>query len=267
MKFPPVFQADNPALLQEWRDFFEPILKQFNQPGFIASDPVSIPHRYNRKEDIEIAGFLTALISWGNRISILKSAGRMMEKMGDEPYEFIMDTDEKKLRVLSGFVHRTFNDSDLQSCIIILNEIYTRHGGLETAFSDGKNAADRIHNFRNLFLSFPHERHFGKHLPDPYKGSAAKRINMFLRWMVRSDGNGVDFGLWKSWRPSELICPLDVHSGRIGRSLGLLERKQDDWKAALELTNNLRLLHPLDPVRYDYALFGMGIQPTLILEA
>lgn len=238
----------------------------YNQHDFIELDPVSIPHRYTQKEDIEIAGFLSATIAWGNRISILKNGLRLMEIMDNSPYQFVMGAGEKELKKLNKFVHRTFNDTDCLFFVEALRNIYLNHGGLEASFSKGLMKTDKdkdifpaIMHFRTTFLSAPHLERSVKHIANPAAGSTAKRINMFLRWMVRKDDKGVDFGIWNSISPSQLCCPLDVHSGRSARKLGLLSRKQNDWKAVVELTENLRQFDANDPVKYDYALFGMGV--------
>lgn len=236
----------------------------YNRPSFIDNDPVSVPHRYARKEDIEISGFLAATISWGNRVSILKNGHRLMQLMDDQPFLFIKEAGERDLRHFRNFVHRTFNESDCLFFIEALRNIYQNHDGLQAAFADGftggeKDVYKAIMHFRGLFLSTPHLKRSEKHIADPSCGSTAKRINMFLRWMVRSDKNGVDFGIWSRILPSQLCCPLDVHSGRTARHLGLLERKQNDWKAVMELTHTLRSFDSEDPVKYDFALFGMGV--------
>lgn len=234
----------------------------YNNASFIETDPVQIPHLYTVKEDIEIAGFLTAVISWGNRISIVKSAKRMMGYMGGSPHDFILNHDDRHLRQTEGFVHRTFNTDDLLSFIAGLKYLYRNRGGLEGIFvqyQTDDSLQPAIHELKREFFSVPHLERSRKHLPDPLTGSAAKRINMFLRWMVRSDNSGVDFGVWKSISPSKLSCPLDVHSGNVARKLGLLTRKQNDSKAVAELDAVLRSFDPDDPVKYDFALFGLGM--------
>ena len=235
----------------------------FNNPEFIVNDPVSIPHKFSRKEDIEIAGFLTALISWGSRPSILKSAQHLMHLMYNQPFEFISSANDKDLKRLIGFYYRTFNASDLLFLVEALKQIYLEKGGLEiianVSFKQTGTVKGLITGLREELLNAPHLPRSEKHLANPSKGSAAKRINMFLRWMVRSDEKGVDFGLWEKIPASALMIPLDVHSGRIARQLGLLQRKQNDWKAVEELTETLRSFDPKDPVKYDFALFGMGV--------
>jgi len=249
--------------LPKLKIFLDEKVAQYNQRTFISGDPVSIPHKFSIKADIEISGFLTALISWGRRDMIIQSANYLMELMDNNPFEFIINASKSDLKRLSLFYYRTFKADDLLFLIEALRIVYTEHGGLEQITRDGfdKNGKvkDSIIHIRKVLLQSPHLVRSEKHLANLEKGSAAKRINMFLRWMVRNDKNGVDFGLWKSIPPSALLCPLDVHSGRTARKLGLLLRKQNDWKAVEELTSNLRLLDPDDPVKYDYALFGIGV--------
>ncbi|MGG5577680.1 TIGR02757 family protein [Myroides sp. C15-4] len=243
----------------ELKEFLDEKVVLYNNPSFIVDDPVQIPHLYTQKEDIEIAGFLSATIAWGNRKMIIKNAHKMMELMGNSPYDFVMNHNEDHLDALEGFVHRTFNSIDLATFIQALQHIYLNHGGLEAVFSDSAfPLQERISKFKTIFFEIQHQSRTQKHISDPLKGSAAKRINMYLRWMVRNDNAGVDFGLWKGVSPSELSCPLDVHSGNMARKLGILKRTQNDAKALLELDTALRELDPLDPVKYDFALFGLG---------
>lgn len=251
---------------KDLKAFLETNYRRFNQPSFIPSDPISVPHRYSRKEDIEIAGLLTALISWGNRTSILKSAGRLMSMMSDAPFDFISHARTKDLIPVRNFVHRTFQGEDADFMIRALQHIYLNKGGLETLFQsmNGSGARHAITRFREAAFEVDHFPRTKKHLANPRSGSAAKRINMFLRWMVRQDKNGVDFGIWESIDPASLICPLDLHSGRVARRLGLLTRKINDWQAAEELTANLRQLDPSDPVKYDFALFGLGVSGEVV---
>ncbi len=244
------------------KDFLDEKADYYNRPEFIETDPVQIPHRYSFREDIEIAGFLTAVIAWGGRKSILKSAREMMRRMGDTPYDFVISHREHDLEHLDGFVYRTFQAEDFRVFIRALKDIYLNKGGLEGIFKryqSEHSLQPAIHRLKTEFFSVPHPVRTRKHLPDPCRGSAAKRINLFLRWMVRCDGRGVDFGLWKDISPSILSCPLDVHSGRVARALGLLQRTQNDAKAVVELDESLRRLDPQDPVRYDFALFGLGV--------
>ncbi len=244
----------------------------YNRPEFLKGDPIFVPHQFTDKADQEIAGFLAATIAWGNRQSIVSSGMRLMALMDFRPAAFIHGFSEKDLGPFRGFVHRTFNDTDLFTFFYALKNICQQHGGLEAVFHEGSlkgkgpgsgKAGDGIKgailHFRDVFFSIPHAKRTQKHISNPVAGSAAKRLNMFLRWMVRKDNAGVDLGIWDSFSPDELYCPLDIHSGRVARHLGLLKRKQDDWKAVQELTANLRLLDPADPVKYDFALFGMGV--------
>jgi uncharacterized protein (TIGR02757 family) len=233
----------------------------YNRPAFIESDPIAVPHQFILKQDIEISGFLSATIAWGNRKSILRNARMLVRMMDGSPYDFLLHAKPEDLRPFLRFVHRTFNGCDCLFFLASLQHIYRTHGSLEPLFGtmNELGAAHAINRFRRSFLETEHLQRSEKHLSDPLSGSASKRLNMFLRWMVRRDGNGVDFGLWRSIDPANLVCPLDIHSGRVARSLGLLERKQNDWKAAMELTEALRVFDPTDPVKYDFALFGMGL--------
>jgi len=249
-------------LQNELKEFLDAKVVQYNNAKFIDSDPIQIPHRFSLKEDIEIAGFLTATISWGNRKSIINNANRMMNLMGNSPFDFIMNHKESDLEGLQNFVHRTFNGTDLIQFIKSLNHIYKHHVGLEHVFAlkaEKHSLQNSISYFKSIFFEIEHTSRTQKHISDPIKNSAAKRINMFLRWMIRNDHAGVDFGIWKKLSPSQLSCPLDVHSGNVARKLGLLTRKQNDSKALAELDASLRNLDPHDPVKYDYALFGLGV--------
>ncbi len=244
------------------KEFLDEKVDTYNRKQFIDSDPIQIPHQYSEKEDIEIAGFLTATIAWGNRSMIIKNAQKLMNYMGNSPYDFTMHHRPEDLTKLSSFTHRTFNATDLRYFVTSLRNIYLHHGGLEKLF--GKYAqTDRlqgsVHHFKRHFFELEHPSRTTKHVADPEKGSAAKRINMYLRWMVRKDQRGVDFGIWQSLKSSQLSCPLDVHSGKVARKLGLLKRKQNDARAVEELDSELRKLDPLDPVKYDFALFGLGV--------
>jgi uncharacterized protein (TIGR02757 family) len=246
----------------ELKEFLDEKVNKYNTIDFIADDPISIPHRYSLKEDIEISGFLAATIAWGNRKIIVKNGHRMLDLLGESPYDFVMSHDDRQLKRLEGFVHRTFNGNDLIYFIKSLQYIYQKKGGLEKVMSSNvtKNSVQpAIHHFKNTFFEISHPARTTKHVSDPLNGSAAKKINMYLRWLVRTDKRGVDFGLWKSIKPSQLSCPLDVHSGNIARKLGLLSRTQNDARAVEELDKNLRTLDKLDPVKYDFALFGLGI--------
>ena len=210
------------------KEFLDEKAEKYNRPDFIEHDPISIPHRYSKKEDIEISGFLAATIAWGNRKMILRNADRMMTLLDDSPFDFIMNSTEKDLERIEGFVHRTFNSADFIYFIKALKYIYLGKGGLESIFTENSNTDSMqpaIHELKNIFFELPHSARTVKHLSDPYKGSAAKKINMYLRWMVRSDNKGVDFGIWKSISPSVLSCPLDIHSGNVARKLGLIITK------------------------------------------
>lgn len=241
------------------KDLLEVKYRQFNSPDFIETDPISIPHLFSKKEDIEIAGFLAATIAWGQRITILKNGKKMMEWMDMSPYDFILSAAPSDLQPFKKFVHRTFNGEDAIYFIKALRNIYQHHGGLEKAFSSNpEKMPENIHHFRQLFLQKPTGRTH-KHVSDPLKNSSAKRICMYLRWMVRKDKNGVDFGIWKQIKPKHLYAPLDLHSGATARKLALLSRSQDDWKAVEELTLNLRKFDPEDPVKYDFSLYGLGV--------
>lgn len=247
---------------EQLKDFLEAKVIQYNTFDFIEPDPISVPHRYKLKEDIEIAGFLAATIAWGNRTMITKNGHRMMDLMGDSPYDFVMNHDEYQLERLESFVHRTFNSEDFKHFIIALKHIYTNHNGLESIFTKHQtedSLQPAIQQLHNTFFEIPHLDRTKKHVANPSKGSVSKRINMYLRWMIRKDNEGVDFGLWQSISPAKLSCPLDVHSGNVARKLGILNRKQNDTKALNELDTSLRFLDRDDPVKYDFALFGLGI--------
>lgn len=246
----------------EIKIFLEEKALQYESLDFIGADPIQIPHQFSQKEDIEISGFLAATIAWGNRKSIINNAQKMMQLMDNAPFDFIMNHQHNDLDRFEGFVHRTFNADDLRYFIKALHHIYLDHQGLEQIFAHhaGKTSMQpAIHAFKRIFFSLPHEKRTQKHVSDPLKGSAAKRINMYLRWMVRSNHKGVDFGLWKSLKASQLSCPLDVHSGNVARKLGLLKRTQNDGKALNELDIALRKMDNLDPVKFDFALFGLGV--------
>lgn len=271
----------------ELHSFLEEKYDQYNRSSFIETDPISIPHQFSKKEDIEISGFLSATIAWGQRVTIIRNANKLMRLMDNSPYDFVMNHTAKELKRLAPFVHRTFNGVDCVYFVKALRNIYLNHGGLEGSLSHGlspngersRSSCDdiknSISNFKKIFFELKHPTRTMKHISDPGRGSSAKRINMFLRWMVRKDRRGVDFGIWKppcltgrqvsnsprggeSLLPASLCCPLDIHTGNVARKLGLLKRKQNDWQAVEELTNNLRSFDPLDPVKYDFALFGLG---------
>jgi len=245
----------------EMYSFLELKALQYNKTAFIDSDPISIPHRFSRKEDIEISGFLTATLSWGQRKSIIQKSLLLMQLIDNSPYDFIMNANEQDLKSVEKFVYRTFNGIDCLYFIRALQQLYRTEGGMEKAFTSTfkEGAYSAISNFRNIFTGIGDPTRTGRHLANPLQGSAAKRLNMFLRWMVRKDENGVDFGIWQGISPSLLICPLDVHSGRVARKLGLLNRTSNDRKAAEELTTALCNFDKKDPVKYDFALFGLGV--------
>lgn len=247
----------------ELKEFLDEKYLEYNVPGFIADDPVSVPHLFDKKEDIEIAAFLTATIAWGNRKSIINNANSLMKCMGWYPHEFITNASEKDFQPLSGFVHRTFNGTDLFFFLKSLQNIYLTQGGLQAVFQKGYSESGSLYgsliHFRRVFLETPHEKRSEKHVANVAAKSSGKRLCMFLRWMVRNDRRGVDFGLWGGIPPSALMLPLDVHTGTVSRELGLLKRKQNDWQAVEEVTANLRKFDPGDPVKYDFALFGLGV--------
>jgi len=248
-------QKDLFSLLEEKHDLY-------NRPSFIIEDPVSIPHLFARKEDIEISAFMSAMIAWGQRKSILSHAEKLVQMMDLQPYNFIIGFTKQDLQPFKKFIHRTFNGDDCIFFIRALRHIYTKHGGLENAFqvvNDHEKIYHGIIQFRKLFFETEHLKRSEKHIADPGKNSSCKRINLFLRWMIRNDQRGVDFGIWKSFDPAELICPLDIHTGNVARKLGIINRNQNDWKFATELTSFLRTLDAKDPVKYDFALFGLGL--------
>ncbi len=247
---------------KELKEFLEAKVIEYNNPKFIESDPIQIPHQFAAKEDVEISAFLTATIAWGNRKMIIKNAQKMMDLLGNSPYDFIMQHNDNQLDDFNNFVHRTFNSIDFRFFIKSLKNIYQNHNGLESVFSkhaENDSMQNAIHQFKKVFFEIEHPIRTQKHISDPLKNSAAKRINMFLRWMVRNDNAGVDFGIWETLSPIQLSCPLDVHSGNVARKLGLLSRKQNDAKALFELDKNLRKMDLKDPVKYDFALFGLGV--------
>lgn len=254
--------TENLLNLSELKCFLDEKVELYNNPNFIESDPIQIPHLFSLKEDIEIAGFLSATIAWGNRKMIIQNSHKMMNLMGNAPYDFVMSHDEFQLEKLETFVHRTFNGGDFITFIKGLQHIYKKHDGLEKVFAKSENEDSlqkNISRFKKLFFEIDHQNRTQKHISDPLNNSAAKRINMYLRWMIRQDNKGVDLGIWKTISPSLLSCPLDVHSGNVARKLGLLTRKQNDGKALSELDEKLRIFDPNDPAKYDFALFGLGV--------
>lgn len=248
---------------QDVKDLLEEKYQLFANKEFIATDPISVPKRYKRLYDIEIAAFWTAIFSWGQRKTIINKATTLFELMGDSPYDFIMHHTSAQLRPFEDFVHRTFNGSDALYFIDFFKHHYTNHKSLEDAFnlveSHDPSMEQRLIAFEQYFFSLPHLKRTKKHIATPARKSTCKRINMFLRWMVRTNHEGIDFGLWETIERSDLMIPFDVHVERVARSIGLLHRKQRDWKAVEELTEQLRAFDPIDPVKYDFALFGMGV--------
>lgn len=247
---------------QELYSFLEENFDKYNRSSFIEKDPISVPHNFSKKQDIEIAGFLSATIAWGQRPIIIKNANELMRRMDFAPHDFILNHTKKDLSQFKDFKHRTFNGDDCIFFLQSLQHIYRNYRSMETAFM-GKNTKSAIINFRKLFFTVPHTKRSEKHISNPEANSASKRLNMFLRWMVRKDNRGVDFGIWKKISPKDLMCPLDIHSGNTARKLGLLIRKQNDWQSVEELTSRLREFDSKDPVKYDFALFSLGVSQSL----
>jgi len=244
------------------KKFLDKKVDEYDQPFFIKSDPVCIPHMFSSKQDIEISGFFAAIFSWGNRTTIINKSKELMQLMDNSPHQFCLNHDSKDLKRLIGFKHRTFNTTDLLYFIEFLKYHYSKIESLESAFfnKQGNSVENGLNYFYNYFFSLEDSpARTVKHIASPKKNSTCKRLNMFLRWMVRRDRNGVDFGIWKTISPAQLICPIDVHVARVARHFKLLDRKATDWQAALELTENLRSLDKKDPVKYDFALFGLGV--------
>lgn len=248
--------------LAEIKDFLDEKVLLYNQPDFISSDPISIPHQFSRKEDIEIAGFFSATLAWGKRSLILEKSNKWMQLMDASPYEFIISSSEKDWNRFETFYYRTFSSIDCLYFIKSVQNIYRNEGGLENVFTSGYQKGgiqEALIHFRHVFNSCNPPDRTLKHIANPLKGSSAKRLNMFLRWMVRSDNKGVDFGIWKGIDTKDLLLPLDLHTGNVSRKLGLLSRKQNDWKAVEQITTVLREFDFIDPVKYDFALFGLGV--------
>ena len=248
--------------LLELKEFLDEKAEFYQQKEFIQTDPIIIPHEYDNKLDIEISGFLISVISWGNRKSIINSGYKIINLLEYSPYDFIMNHSDQDLKRIKGSIHRTFNSEDLIYFIKSLKNIYANYNGLEGIISNkknGDNLQERISIFKKIFFELDSPERTKKHLPDPLNGSAAKRFNMFLRWMVRSNNKGIDFGIWKSISASQLSCPLDIHTGNTARKLGLLKRNQNDSLAVNELDLKLRKMDKNDPVKYDFALFGLGV--------
>ena len=238
---------------------------KYNQPAFIPNDPVSIPHRFSKKQDIEISGFFAAILAWGQRKTIINNCLKLMDLMDNAPHDFVLHHQDHDLPRFLGFKHRTFNDTDLLYLLHFFQQYYRQHDSLETAFTGEGNSyitqKERLVHFHQLVFSLEDApQRTRKHIATPARKSACKRLNMYLRWMVRKDGNGVDFGLWNTMKMADLICPCDVHVERVARRLGLITRNRMDWETAEELTNHLRAFDPADPVKYDYALFGLGVE-------
>ncbi|MBI1769277.1 MAG: TIGR02757 family protein [Bacteroidetes bacterium] len=249
--------------MEELKDFLDGKAYHFNQPSFIELDPISIPHQYQKRQDIEVAGLIAAVLAWGQRVTIINKAKDFLNRMDDSPYDFLLNHKSEDLKQFKNYKHRTFNETDALYFVEFLSQFYQKYDSLEKAFAiciTDDHTGNGLINFHRLFFSledFPLRTK--KHIPTPERKSACKRINMYLRWMVRQDNNGVDFGIWKNISPSQLICPCDLHVERVARKLKLIKRKQMDWETALELTANLKKLDPADPVKYDFALFGLGV--------
>ncbi len=247
----------------ELKRFLDAQAARFDNPDFIAEDPISIPHRFSRPDDIAIAGFLAATIAWGQRKSIVKSANQLINWMDGAPHDFVTNCTDADLHPFERFVYRTFNGTDCTTFLRSLHNIYINYGGLEQVVTEGFKSSGTIRgslsHFYRIFFEIDHQHRTEKHLANPDKDSASKRMNMYLRWMVRQSGTGVDFGIWKNIPQSALQIPLDVHVGNVSRQLGLLSRKQNDWQAVEELTARLRQFCPDDPVKYDFALFSLGV--------
>ena len=234
----------------------------YNRYSFIETDPIQVPKTFSQKENIEISAFLTATIAWGQRPTIIKNAKKMMALMNSDPFGFVLNFSDPDLAVFDEFKHRTYNGDDAKFFVRSLKNIYRNHGGLEAVFQDGYDRDGLIKSaleyFYKVFFETESLKRSRKHISNVATGSAAKRLNMFLRWMVRHDAKGVDFGIWKNIPMRSLMLPLDVHTGNISRKLGLLTRKQNDWRAVEEVTSKLRMLDPDDPIKFDFALFGLG---------
>lgn len=250
-------------MLNNLKLFLDAKVIQYNRPSFIENDPIVIPHQFKQKQDIEIMGFFAAILAWGQRKTIINKCRELIERMDGSPFNFIQNHQETDLKALLGFKHRTFNDTDLLYFVAFFKQHYQQYNSLEDAFFTGKNSTteDMLNHFRNYFFSLPEFPHrTKKHVSSPQQKSTCKRLNMFLRWMVRKDSCGVDFGIWNKINPADLICPCDLHVDRVARKLKLITRKQNDWQTAVELTERLREFDPRDPVKYDFALFGLGIE-------
>jgi uncharacterized protein (TIGR02757 family) len=249
---------------EELKDFLDGKVRQFNNVAFIENDPISIPHRFTKKQDIEIAGLFAAILAWGQRKTIIRKCSELLDRMDTDPHQFILNHTSRDLKKFLDFKHRTFNPTDALYFIESLKHIYSRHQSLEDLFlvqPSDETIENGLINFHEKFFSLPdHPHRTKKHIPTPVRKSTCKRMAMYLRWMVRSDSTGVDFGIWQQIRPSKLVCPCDLHVDRVARKLKLIKRKQTDWQTVLELTGNLRKMDPADPVKYDFALFSLGIE-------
>ncbi|MDH6309726.1 uncharacterized protein (TIGR02757 family) [Dysgonomonas sp. PFB1-18] len=251
------------------KSFLDKKVEQYNTSDFIKDDPVCIPHSFTQQQDREIMGFFASIFAWGQRKTIINKCRELVQRMDNSPYIFVKEHEDSDLRKLLDFKHRTFNDTDLLYCIDFMKRHYVHSDTLETAFFPTENMTveEGLNHFQSYFFSHPDAPHrTRKHIPSPVQKSACKRLNMYLRWMVRNDGRGVDFGIWKSISPASLICPLDLHVERTARKLGLLQRDKPDWRAAEELTGNLSLLDAADPVKYDFALFGISIEEKCVID-
>jgi uncharacterized protein (TIGR02757 family) len=249
--------------LQDLKEFLDEKADRYNTREFITSDPVSIPHRFTKQQDIEIAGLFAAVLAWGQRKTIINKTSDLLDRMGNAPHDFLLNHRSKDLRAFEDFKHRTFNSTDLLYFISFLQHYYQKHQSLESAFlidASHANVESALSSFYNLFFSLDHPQRTQKHVATPARKSACKRINMYLRWMVRKDDKGVDFGIWNKISPSQLICPCDVHVERVARKLKLISKSPMNWQTAVKLTNKLKLLDPQDPVKYDFALFGLGVE-------
>ncbi len=252
---------------QEIKKILDQKVKQYNKIEFIEKDPICIPHQFKKQQDIEIAAFFAAIFAWGNRTTIINKSNELLERMDHAPYDFCVQHTPKELKKVLGFVHRTFNDTDALYCIEFFKHHYSRHQSLETAFFENQTTkkkittvASALSHFQSYFMSLEDApKRTQKHVSSPVSGSTCKRLNMFLRWMIRKDQQGVDFGIWKAIQPADLIIPIDVHVARVSRSLGIIKRPQTDWQTALELTEYCRTLDAKDPVKYDFALFSLGV--------
>lgn len=247
----------------ELRGLLERLWDVYDRPEFIACDPISVPHRFTDRADREIAGFFAATIAWGNRKSIVANGHRMMRCMDDAPADFVRNASDRELAQLERFVHRTFNGGDLRDFVLALRRMELLYGGIgaffESRYLGCGDLRTVLADFRTEFFAAEHAPRCEKHLSSIAKGAACKRLCMYLRWMVRRDDRGVDFGLWTRIPMAALYLPLDVHAGDTGRTLGLLRRRQNDWRAVEEITQALRGYDAADPVRFDFALFGAGI--------